>query len=82
MPSHSFQVIKRIIIDTPIKTAIYYSNGDIYVGEVIQGIKSGYGILIYDNEKSMYEGAWINNKRNGKGTQITKEGKYIGNFVG
>jgi hypothetical protein len=64
-----------------VTTDIYYENGDIYIGGVIQGKRSGNGILAYDNNKSIYEGEWLNDKRNGTGNQITQEGKYSGTFA-
>lgn len=62
-------------------TTVYYDNGDVYMGDIIQGKKSGKGTLCYDKGKSVYEGEWLDNKRCGKGKQVTKEGTYSGNFV-
>lgn len=70
-----------VTVDTPVTADIYYENGDIYIGEVVQGKRFGNGILAYDNNKSIYEGEWLNDKRNGTGKQVTGEGKYSGAFI-
>ena len=74
-------VIPLIALDIPVTTTVYYDNGDMYIGDIVQGKKSGVGTLSYDKGSSVYEGEWFNDKRNGKGKQITKAGKYPGTFV-
>ena len=52
------------------KTKIY-KNGEKYIGEIINGLRNGKGILYYSKndhkERKMYEGEWKNDKREGKG---------------
>ena len=76
-----FSSIFFFILDAPVSVTLYYENGDTYTGEVIQGKRHGNGTLAYDNNKSIYEGEWVNDKRSGKGNQITKDGKYSGEFL-
>ena len=67
-------------IDHATMATIYYENNDVYIGDIMNGKKTGNGTFVYDNGESIYEGEWLNNKRCGKGTQITKNGTYSGNF--
>ena len=54
-----------------------YKNGDKYIGEFINGIKNGKGILYYNpndiNKRNRYEGNFKDNKREGKGTLYYKK---------
>ncbi len=74
-------MLSNPIEDTPVECTIYYENGDMYIGEIIQGQRCGNGTLSYDNGESIYEGEWRDNRRNGRGRQITRQGKYSGQFV-
>ena len=60
----------------------YNINGEKYLGGMKKSLKEGKGIFYYDkkcNEK--YEGDWINNKREGKGTMNWNNGdKYEGDW--
>jgi hypothetical protein len=57
-----------------------YTNGDKYEGEVINGIREGYGTYYYHNGDK-YEGWWQNNKKHGMGTLFYKDGNlYIGQW--
>ena len=53
-----------------------YSNGDVYVGEMRDGVPSGVGTMQYSDDGSSdrlesslvtYEGEWLNGKHHGKG---------------
>ena len=63
----------------------YYSNypkgENIYIGEVNElDKKEGYGKMFYMN-RDVYEGYWSNDKANGNGLYIWKDGgKYLGGF--
>ena len=53
---------------------ITYANGDVYEGDLINGIKNGDGIsklnigeFISHDDNDKYEGQWNNDKRNGEG---------------
>ena len=48
------------------KASITFPNGDIYVGNMAVGEKSGKGILKQVSGYS-YEGGWMNNRRHGDG---------------
>jgi len=39
-----------------------HSNGDIYEGELANGLRHGYGTYIYAN-KTVYKGHWQNNHK-------------------
>ena len=52
-----------------------YSNGQIYEGNYVKGVKEGLGKLIYPNNK-IYEGEFKNGKPRGEGT-IYFEGKKV-----
>lgn len=43
----------------------YYANGDIYIGELKNGLYNGKGTLISNNETFMYDGEWVNGRREG-----------------
>ncbi len=66
---------------------ITYQSGDVYEGEIENGIRNGIGTCVRANG-DVYDGEWQNNKKNGKG-KITfaegyiyegefKDGKYLG----
>ena len=45
------------------------------------GLKNGKGILYYSNGNIIYDGDWINDKKEGNGKYIDEDGKYyIGEF--
>jgi hypothetical protein len=57
-----------------------YTNGDKYDGEVLNGMREGFGIYFYHNGDK-YEGMWINNRKHGMGTLYYKDGNlYIGQW--
>lgn len=67
-------------------------NGDEYVGQFKDGLKSGHGKMIYSATGNIYEGEWADNEHHGQGklTEATtgnvfeggwKEGKKHGQFV-
>jgi hypothetical protein len=58
---------------------IIYENGDIYIGEIMNNEKNGYGILTYANG-DVYEGEFINNERNGHGKHTLSGNIYIGEY--
>ena len=59
---------------------IKYDNGDRYVGQVLNGLREGKGIMYYNNG-DRYEGEFRNDKREGKGIYYKKDGSKIeGNF--
>jgi clan AA aspartic protease (TIGR02281 family) len=63
------------------KSKIAYKSGELYEGNMIQGVKNGVGKYIYSNG-DYYEGSWKNSKQNGAGKYVAKsgysaEGKYV-----
>ena len=57
-----------------------YDSGHIYNGEFKNGVRHGYGILIWPSGIK-YEGEWIDDFRNGYGVQTYENGDiYEGNF--
>ena len=60
-----------------------YSDGNIYEGGYLNGLRSGYGIYLCADGR-VYEGQWLNDKRSGHGvTTIIQEGRYLdGEYVG
>ncbi len=52
--------------DSNKKQKIEYSNGDIYEGQLVNGLREGYGQFTYAN-KDVYVGEFSENYRHGKG---------------
>jgi uncharacterized caspase-like protein len=58
-----------------------YANGDVYVGETVNGKRQGEGVYTYKDGRS-YTGAWQDDKRHGQGTMAFPNGdKYVGEFA-
>ena len=59
----------------------YPKGENIYIGELNEyDKKEGYGKMFYMN-RDVYEGMWANDKTNGRGLYVWKDGgKYLGNF--
>lgn len=58
---------------------IEYSNA-VYYGEVLRGVKHGYGIIIYE-DGNFYMGQFRNNERSGEGIRLDNKGNiYKGDF--
>lgn len=55
---------------------IYANDGSIYKGQVKNGNYDGCGIGI-DTEGKIYDGHWVNNMHNGKGTKYAPNGTII-----
>ena len=51
----------------------YYGNGDKYLGEWLNGKKSGQGVMIYDNG-DLYDGEWFQDLFEGQGTYTKDNG--------
>lgn len=59
----------------PDQRVVTFSNGDIYVGQVIDGERCGKGTYYFVNGER-YEGFFRNNKRHGVGTYFYTDGSY------
>ena len=46
---------------------IFYDNGDIYEGNLLEGVREGRGIYRYKETKHLYDGGWEDNLRSGLG---------------
>ena len=61
---------------------IEFENGDVYVGEVVDGERTGRGIYTWANG-SRYEGEFLANRRHGSGVFTWPDGRrYEGEFAG
>ena len=49
--------------------AIYYENGEKYIGEFVDGKKDGTGVYIYANNEK-FVGSWEKDRRNGAGKSL------------
>ena len=64
---------------------IKYDNGEIYIGDILKGLKHGKGIMYYnrkgENEIMRYEGDFKNDIKEGKGIYYYNNGdRYEGDF--
>lgn len=60
---------------------ITYSNGDVYEGELVSGLKSGRGKYTYSNGDT-FEGNWVNNKiQNGVFIDHNNKCQYRGDYT-
>lgn len=72
-------VLKDFPIDVSMRA---YENGDVYIGQQMNGYRSGLGTLYYGNG-DIHTGNWYKDVKDGCGIYFTKEGtKYIGKWVG
>ena len=71
-------VVKETDVEEPVR--IDYSNGSVYVGEIVSGKPHGQGTFTSPNGYK-YEGEWKDGKPVGQGTEIFPDGsKGIGEF--
>ncbi len=54
--------------------SVRYENKDLYVGNFVEDIRSGKGVLVYGKDKSKYMGDWKNNLRDGTGKFTSSDG--------
>ncbi|UJR08359.1 hypothetical protein I4U23_012630 [Adineta vaga] len=59
-------------VSAVVKKRRVYPNGDVYEGELMNGLYHGYGVYVWKNH-DRYEGMWQNNRREGQGTWIWGE---------
>jgi len=55
---------------------IFYENGEYYIGQSLNGLRYGKGILFYKDGKIKYDGYFVNDKYEGKGKFIWEDGNY------
>lgn len=59
-----------------------YTNGDTYVGQYRNGKMNGQGAYTYTSSGNRYEGSFVDDKRQGRGTFNWKSGeRYVGDFT-
>ena len=59
-----------------------YENGEYYIGEMLNGLRHGKGKEYYKNGTIMYDGNFVNGKREGDGKYIDESGNYyIGQWL-
>ena len=51
---------------------VHYSNGDVYQGTLVGGLRQGYGVMSYAMDDSVYSGEWSADNRQGEGTLTFK----------
>ena len=63
----------------------HYMNGNIYFGQFKNGLKDGHGVLTYTTkdefERVTYQGKWMQGKKTGNGTMISKNSVYEGEWM-
>ena len=61
-----------------------YQSGNIYEGDFVEGRKEGYGIFYFKerNEIETYEGMWLNDMAEGKGSNTLIDGEVMTRTVG
>lgn len=62
------------------KCIIEFAKGDRYEGDVMNGVIEGFGTYSYSDSKFVYEGAFINEIREGKGKLRNESYCYDGDF--
>ena len=62
------------------EVTIYYENGDLYKGEMKNGMRNGRGNLSSKDNQYFYNGNWVNDKKEGQGELFDHGVKYTGNF--
>jgi len=71
-------VVKETDVEEPVR--IDYSNGSVYVGEIVSGKPHGQGTFTSPNGYK-YEGEWKDGKPVGQGTETFPDGsKYVGEW--
>jgi len=56
------------------RAILEYSNGERYDGEIIDGMRNGFGTYYYKNGER-FEGNWYKNQKHGRGTFFDKSGE-------
>lgn len=59
------QLTKETKVEKNNNAILDYSNGERYVGEIVLGLREGFGTYHYQNGEK-YEGHWLKNAKNGK----------------
>ncbi len=62
-------------LDSFVLKAVYLSNGDVYLGQMIDGKRMGMGLYIWADGDAWF-GGWENNLKNSKGLFMGYDGSY------
>ena len=55
---------------------LFYENGDFYIGQILNGLRHGKGILYYKNGDIKYDGYFVKDKYEGTGKFFWKDGNF------
>lgn len=55
--------------------------GNIVIGPFIEGKATGKGVKYSFSTNTLYKGDLVQNKKEGKGEEISSEGKFVGNYI-
>jgi len=60
---------------------VFYSNGDLYAGDLFAETPHGFGSMLY-KDGSLYTGQWNLGEREGEGNLVDRSGDIISNYTG
>lgn len=72
---YSEKLIDSATKNLPIEGPFQYKNGDVYLGQIKNGLREGLGTQIY-SDGSRYDGIWRNDAPNGQGRIIYSNGDF------
>ncbi|CRG96807.1 protein kinase, putative [Plasmodium gallinaceum] len=80
-----YNQLYNILTYHPFNEILEYENGDIYIGTTENKKRQGYGYYIYMDIKTIYQGQWKENAKNGYGTlynrkEIIYSGEWLNNI--
>ncbi|EUT86643.1 hypothetical protein PFAG_02509 [Plasmodium falciparum Santa Lucia] len=77
-----YSQLQNILTSQPFNKILEYENGDIYIGTSRNKKRNGFGYYLYVNIKTIYQGQWNDNTKNGYGTLYNqKEVIYSGRHI-
>jgi hypothetical protein len=54
-----------------------YPNGDVYIGEIRSGLRSGHGVMTYGTTGMVYNGEWVDGYMHGNGIMKYADGSVF-----
>jgi hypothetical protein len=83
-PNFSWSSLFRLNVPTafcdpgPVrKSMLKYPNGDVYIGEVRSGLRSGHGVMTYGTTGMVYNGEWVDGHMQGNGVMKYADGSVF-----